>query len=127
MKYYKDDRRGNNNIELLIGILLLVIGLFIFSKKVYIQNSFITFRIGSMDLSSGLVTLPLILGVVWQFYNPRSDKPKLLMLIGGIIIVVSILMSIKISFARTTLFDYLLMFGLIGAGAGIILRALQNR
>ena len=125
MKYYKDDRRRNYSTKFFIGLVLLIIGLFIFSKKVYIHNSWLGLRIGSLDLSGGLVTLPLIFGIVWQFYDPRSSFAKLLMLAGGVILIISIIMSIRISFVGTSLFDYLLMFALIGAGTGIVLKELS--
>ncbi|MGN1344410.1 MAG: hypothetical protein ACI4U3_07505 [Traorella sp.] len=127
MKYYKNEKNGNDWIEFVIGVVLLTIGLFIFSKKVYIHNDWITFRIGSMDLSSGLVTLPLIIGVIWQFYDSKSNGAKWMMILGGIFIVISVLMSIRITFMSTSLFDYLLMFGLIGAGTGILLRVISKR
>ena len=45
------------------------------------------------------------------------------MVLGGIFIVVSIIMSVQIRFVSTTLFDYLLMQALAAAGVGLIIRS----
>ena len=74
------------------------------------------------SLSSGIIIIPLIIGIIWLFYNPKSIVAKLITILGGIFIVSSIIMSLRISFTSTTMFDYIIMIVLISSGAGLLLR-----
>lgn len=53
------------------GIVMLVAGLFILSQKVIVSSSFFS-SFGGMSIwgariSSGMVVIPLIIGIVWMF------------------------------------------------------------
>lgn len=109
--------------EFFLGLVLFCIGLFMFSKKVIVYTTWGVFNIGGFDVTSGLVTVPLIIGMIWLFFNPRSSMPKILIVLGLIIIVVSIIMSLKITFTATTLYEYIIIIGFFAAGLGLLLRA----
>lgn len=113
---------GNPLMELVIGIALLAGGLFMFSKRVMVNTGWYTWRIGSFSLSSGTTVIPLIIGIIWYFYNPKSIIPKIIMALGGIFIILSVIMSVSINFVATSMYDYILILGMIGAGLGLLLR-----
>ena len=69
LKYKNQQSGGNELLQFFIGILLLGAGLFMLSKRVVVNSSWYTWRIGSFDLSSGTVTIPLIIGIIWYFFN----------------------------------------------------------
>lgn len=114
-------------MQFFIGIILLAVGLFILSKRVMIQSSWHVWRIGSFGISSGFVTIPLIIGVIWYFYNSKSIWPKIIITLGVIFIIVTIIMSVSINFVTTSMFDYVIMFGMIGAGSGVLLKTLFKK
>ena len=62
-------------------------------------------------------------GVAWLFYNPKSFVAKLITVFGAIAIIGAIILSLRISFTTTSMFDYLIMIILIAAGAGSLLKA----
>lgn len=101
--------------------------MFILSKRVMVGSSWYVWRIGGLDISSGLVTIPLIIGIIWQFYNSKSVIPKIIMTLGTVFIVVTIIMSIRINFVTTSMFDYILMFGMIAAGSGLLIKTLFKK
>ena len=103
-------------MQFFIGIILLAVGLFILSKRVMIQSSWHVWRIGSFGISSGFVTIPLIIGVIWYFYNSKSIWPKIIITLG-----------VSINFVTTSMFDYVIMFGMIGAGSGVLLKTLFKK
>lgn len=119
---------GENDLLLFfVGVILLGAGLFMLSKRVMVHSSWSMWRIGGFDLSSGTVTIPLIIGIIWYFVKPKSVIPKIIITLGVVFIIVAIIMSIRINFVTTSMFDYILIFGMSGAGAGLLLRTLFRK
>ena len=126
-KEEKKDTEGNELLQFFIGILLLGAGLFMLSKRVMVHSSWYVWRIGGFDLSSGTVTIPLIIGIIWYFVNNKSIAAKILIVLSVISIVVSIIMSVRINFVTTSMFDYILIFGMAAAGSGLLLKTLFKK
>lgn len=125
MKEKKELISQNEMLEFVVGIILLAIGLFMLSMHVRVYSGwFAGFTIGSIKVASGAVTIPLIIGVIWYVARPKSKLAKWLCLLGSLIIVVSIIMSIQINWVSSTLFEYLLIFGLCAVGIGLILKTI---
>lgn len=118
---------GNDPLQFFLGIVLLGAGLFMLSKRVMVHNSWHIWRIGSFDLSSGTVVIPLIIGIIWYFANPKSVIPKIFITLGVIFIVATIIMSVRISFVTTSMFDYILILGMAGAGSGLLLKTVFKK
>lgn len=123
------DNGANSNdfVYFLIGIILLGAGLFMLSKRVMVHSSWYTWRIGSFDLASGTVIIPLIIGIIWYFANPKSIASKVIIVLSIIFIVLSIIMGVRINFIATSMFDYILIFVMASAGSGLLLRTLFKR
>ena len=126
---YKDEKKSENNelLQFFMGVILLGVGLFMLSKRVMVHSGWHVWRIGGFDLSSGTITIPLIIGIIWYFFNSKSVAPKILITLSVIFIIVSIIMSIRISFVTTSMFDYILIFGMSAAGAGLLLKTLFKK
>lgn len=121
-----DERKlkATDSLEFYIGLFLLASGLFFILTKARVSSfGFYTFSIGGMSVSSGLVVIPLILGVIWIFYNPKSIVARILSILGGIFIIAAIIVSVRITFPATSLFDYIIMIILMASGAGLLLKA----
>lgn len=118
----KSNNSKNDYLELLLGIVLLSAGLFMLSKRVVLHSSWLNWRLGNIDLASGTVTIPLIIGIIWYFFNTKSIVPKILIGLGILFIIITIIMNIRINFMPTSLFDYILIFIMAGAGSGLLLR-----
>ena len=67
------------------------------------------------------------IGIIWQFYNPKSVIPKIITTLGVIFIITTIIMSIRISFVTTSMFDYIIIMGLAAAGSGLLLKTLFKK
>lgn len=118
---------GNELLQFFIGVILLGVGLFMLSKRVMVHSSWYTWRIGGFDLASGTVTIPLIIGIIWYFFNSKSVIPKIIITLSVIFIVITIIMSVRINFVTTSLFDYILIFGMAAAGSGLLLKTLFKK
>lgn len=118
---------GNELVQFFVGILLLGAGLFLLSKRVMVSSSWYVWRIGEFDLSSGTVTIPLIIGIIWYFFNSKSIAPKIIITLSVIFIILTIIMSVRIHFVTTSMFDYVLIFGMAAAGSGLLLKTLFKK
>lgn len=123
----KKEKCGNDLLLFFVGIVLLAVGLFMLSKRVVVHSSWYTWRIGNFDLASGTVVIPLIIGIIWYFVKPKSLIPKIVIILGLIFIVVTIIMSVRINFVTTSLFDYILILGMAAAGSGLLLRTVFKK
>ena len=126
---YQDKKQsgGNELLQFFIGVILLGAGLFMLSKRVMVHSSWYVWRIGGFDLSSGTITIPLIIGIIWYFFNSKSIVPKIIITLSVIFIVISIIMSVRINFVTTSMFDYVLIFGMSAAGSGLLLKTLFKK
>ena len=79
---YKEE--GNDALYFFLGIILLAAGLFMLSKRVMVHSSWYIWSFGGFDLSSGTVTIPLIIGIIWYFFNSKSVIPKVIITISVI-------------------------------------------
>jgi hypothetical protein len=73
----------------------------------------------------GLTLFPLLIGIGVLFYNGRSIPGWFLTLGGALIILVGIVANLRIYFQPTSLFDTLMMLGLLAGGLGFVARSLR--
>lgn len=111
------------------GLAMLIAGLFFFSQKVLVYSSFFStgFSIHGFHLKSGMVIVPLIIGIVWLFAAPKSLAAKLYMGAAALIIIASVIMTTDFHLMTMTLFDWILLLVLIFGGLGMILRVLLTK
>jgi hypothetical protein len=75
----------------------------------------------------GLSLLPLLGGIGWLFYDGRSVGGWLLTAAGALIIGAGIIANLHIYFGPTSLFDTLVMLGLLAGGLGLVARSLREQ
>ena len=104
----------NELMQFVAGIIMLVVGLYIFSQKVIVFSGFFSF--GGGRFSSGLIVVPLIIGIVWMFVSGANFASKVFTVLAAIIIIASVVMTTNIHLSAMTLYDWILIFG----GAGLV-------
>lgn len=118
-------KAGNELLQFLGGLAMLVVGLYIFSQKVMVSSSFLGgMWIGGFHMSNGIIIIPFIIGVVWMFASGGSFASKILSGVGVLFIIVSIILSTNISLVHITLFEWILILILIFGGAGMLVKIL---
>lgn len=104
---------------------MLTSGLFIFSQKVVVYSSFLSgFSLGGMRMTSGLIVVPLIAGIVWMFVSGASFPSKIMTGVGVLLILVSVIASTNIHLMSMTLYDWVLLLVLIFGGAALLAKVL---
>lgn len=111
-------------VEVLVGLLMIGIGIYIVFEHVTVHTSFWRF-FGGPGTSFGLTMLPLLGGIGVLFFNGRSTLGWVLTVGGISLILAGVLMNMDIYFRPTSLWGTIVMFGLIVAGLGVFARGLR--
>ena len=107
----------------LVGAAMVVGGGYLFLQHVTVSSGWMLWGYNAFGLS----LVPLLIGVAILFFNGKSIPGWLLTGAGLIIILAGILANMQIYFRSTTLFDTLLMLGLIAGGVGMVARSLKSQ
>ena len=73
----------------------------------------------------GLSLFPLLAGIALLFFNGRSVLGWLLTGAGALIILVGIIANLQIYFRPSSLFDTLVILGLLAGGIGLVAKSLR--
>ena len=120
-----EDGQGSPGLAgLFFGLGLIVAGGYLILNRVSIYaGSYYWSR--WMPNSFGLTLIPLLLGIGLLLYG-KAITGWALTVAGFLIILVGILADLQMSFQPSSLFEVLLMFGMLAAGVGLAARALRN-
>jgi hypothetical protein len=109
--------------QFFIGLTMAVVGGYLLLNQVQVTTSFWNFgRYGGF----GLTLLPLLVGIAFLFYDGKSIVGWLLIGLGSAIVLANILMNMDIYFRQTSLFNTIVMLGLLFGGLGLIARSLRS-
>jgi hypothetical protein len=106
----------------LLGAAMAAGGAYLLTQQVQVTSGFWAF-FGPNTF--GLSLLPLLVGVGILFFDGRSALGWILATLGALIIVLGILTNLRIYFATTSLFNTLIMLGLLAGGLGLVARSLK--
>lgn len=122
----KMKRAGNELLQFLAGLAMLIAGLFIFSQKVMVSSGFFGhgFRLGGIHMGNGLIMVPFIIGVVWMFVTEGSLVSKLFTAASIFIVILAVILTTDIRLMQVTLYEWVLILVLIFGGAGLVARIL---
>ena len=110
----------NELLQFVGGVIMLVVGLYILSQKVMVSSSYGFFSLWGGRFSSGLIMVPLIIGVVWMFATGGSFVSKIFTVLSVILIIASIIASTRIWLVSITMYEWILILG----GAGLVAKVL---
>ena len=110
----------NELMQFVAGVVMLAVGLYIFSQKVIVFSGYGFFFLGGGRFSSGLIIIPLIIGIVWMFMTGACFASKVFTALSVLLIIVSVIMSTHIHLSAMTLYEWILLLVLIFGGAGLV-------
>lgn len=109
----------NELMQFVAGIVMLTVGLFIFSQKVVVTSGwFGAMYLGGIRVSSGLIMIPFIAGIVWMFASDGSFASKVFTVLSVILIITSVILTTNIYLTHMSLFEWIVILALIFGGAG---------
>ena len=111
--------------QFFIGLMCAVAGGWLLTNQVSVSSSGGWMIYGYNGF--GLSLIPFILGTGLIFFNGKSIAGWLLLAAGLVIVFVGILSNLRIYFEPTSLFNTLLMLGLLAAGLGMMAASLRTK
>lgn len=109
--------------DFVLGLLFFLGGIYIIFQKTRVSATW-GFYIGEYHISSGMVIIPFLIGIVWKVIDSQSKMAVVLMGLGLLCILLTIMMGTRIYFVTSSLFDFVLMFSLTAIGLGLLMKSL---
>jgi uncharacterized protein len=106
-----------------LGAALIVAGCYLLLTRVTVTSG--GWHLWGVN-AFGMSLIPLLLGIGLLFFNGRSLFGWLLTGAGAVIILAGIIGNMQIYFRGTSLFDTLMMLGLMAAGIGLVAASLKS-
>ena len=75
----------------------------------------------------GLSLIPLLIGIGMVFFDGRSKLGWVLTTLGALIILAGIITNLTIFFRPTSLYNTLIILGLLAGGIGLIARSVRTK
>jgi hypothetical protein len=73
----------------------------------------------------GLTLVPLMVGIGFLFFDAASKVGWMSTFLGAVIILAGVISNLRIYFQPTSLFNTLMMLGLLAGGLGLVARSLK--
>jgi hypothetical protein len=108
--------------EFFTGLAMTVGGGYLLLDQVTVTSGY--WRVGGYN-AFGLSLIPLLVGIGLLFFNGRSKIGWLLTAAGALIILLGIITNLTIFFRPTSLFNTLMILGLLAGGIGLVVRSLR--
>lgn len=123
---------SNDLRNFFLGLLMLGGGLFMIFQNIVVTSSWgggggYFFRIGSFNLPNGMIMLPMIIGIFMLFMMNKKIFGWVVLSIGILIVLLSVLLTTHIAWRRTSAYLFVIMFGLVAAGGGLLIRVLFKK
>lgn len=125
-------KTSSDLLQFFIGLLLVGVGLFWVFQSVEVETGWLMglggFGGGWNRIPTGVITIPLLIGIVMLFFmEKRRIFAWIVTVLGVLIILLAIILSVHITMRRMPFFNYVLMFGFIAAGSGLLLKTLFRK
>lgn len=127
-----DHKAGRDLALFLAGIAMCAGGIYLFLSNVDVETRLWGTGSGvsywglfkGNGIPSGMITIPLIIGIVMLFFAPKSFWSKLVTVLGMLVILLGVISSTSFRFRSTSAFNYVLMVVLIFGGFAMVMRIL---
>lgn len=116
--------------QFLIGIVMMIAGFYLLFNAIAIETRFglgmRLYGIGGVGITSGMLMIPFIGGIVSIFYNASNPVGWLLSVGSLIAMVVGVLANSQFSFRAMSAFDLIVILILAFGGLGLFLKSLRK-
>ncbi|GMU43851.1 MAG: hypothetical protein IT479_13290 [Xanthomonadales bacterium] len=109
--------------EFLFGLGLMVAGGYLLMEQVTVASG--GWSLWGYD-AFGLSLLPFLIGLGLVFYNGKSMLGWSLVAAGIVIILAGVIANLRVYFASTSLYNTLVMLGMIAIGIGLVARSVRE-
>lgn len=116
--------------QFFIGLAMMVAGFYLLLNAISITSNFgfghSLYRMGGVNINSGMVMFPFMFGIGIIFYNSKNPLGWLLS-VGALIALISgVIASIRFNMRAMSAFDLIMILVLALGGLGLFLRSLKD-
>lgn len=109
--------------EFLIGLAMAASGAYMLTSRVQVTTGYWNFW--GYQGSFGLTLIPLLAGIGILFFNGRSRIGWLLTWVGTFVVLAGLILNMNVYMVRTSLFETIMVLGLLFGGIGLVARGLR--
>lgn len=109
--------------EFMIGLGMAAVGAYLLTNNVTVSSGY--WYLWGYN-AFGLTLFPLMIGIGVLFFNGRSGLGWAMVVLGTLIIFAGILANLDVYFRPTSLFNTVMMIGLLAGGIGLVARAIKS-
>jgi len=109
--------------EFMIGLGMAAVGAYLLTNNVTVSSGY--WYLWGYN-AFGLTLFPLMIGIGILFFNGRSGLGWAMVVLGTLIIFAGILANLDVYFRPTSLFNTVMMIGLLAGGIGLVARSIQS-
>jgi len=117
--------------EFLIGIVMMCGGFYLLFNSISVNSGFglgnRLYSVGGFGITSGMVLIPFIFGVVMIFYNSNNYAGWFLAIGSLVALMFGVIASVNFRFHRLSAFDLIMILILSFGGLGLFLKSLYPR
>ncbi|NND93141.1 MAG: hypothetical protein HKN42_19965 [Granulosicoccus sp.] len=114
----------------LAGIVMMIAGFYLLFNAIAVETRFglgmRLYGVGGVGITSGMLMIPFIAGVVIIFYNAANPAGWLLGAGSLVALVVGVLANSQFSLRNMSAFDLMLILALAFGGLGLFLKSLRH-
>lgn len=120
---------GNELLQFFIGFLLLGGGIYWVLNSFEVSSGFGYgyYSFFGMRITGGVMLIPLLVGIGLLFFLDKKVIGGFVTALGLLVILISLLSSLTFHARYNSLYVYVLMFGMIAAGAGLVIKSLFKK
>lgn len=102
-------------LEFFVGIILLSFGLFLIFQSSEVNTSLNLFNI-----------IPFLIGITILFFNKNNIFSWIVTILGLVIILLTIILTLKINSQQVSIFNYFIMFCFVALGLALLFLAIYK-
>jgi len=114
----------------LIGLVMMIAGFYLLFNAIIVSSTFgfntSMYGIGGFNVTSGMIMIPFVAGVIFIFYNARNPIGWVLAVGALIAMFAGVLVNTQFRFQRMSAFDLTTILVLAFGGLGLFLRSLGS-
>ena len=114
----------------LIGLVMMVAGFYLLLNAIVVDVSFglgmRLYGLGGFNITSGMVMIPFIAGVIFIFYNSKNPIGWFLAIAALVALFAGVLVNTQFRFQRMSAFDLITILVLAFGGLGLFLQSLRT-
>ncbi len=114
----------------LIGLMMMIAGFYLLLSSIVIDTSFgfgmRLYGIGGFGITSGMLMIPFIIGIIFIFYDSRKYIGWILCIGTLVALIAGVLARSQFRFSQMSAFDLIVILVLAFGGLGLFLRSLRS-